>query len=108
MQDKSKRKVIRAFQYPLADRVGFWGPWRQQRERGHVVFQYPLADRVGFWGYNTIVDEIYAEMFQYPLADRVGFWGYDRAGRVDGKVSFSILLRIELVFGAHRRCCFLL
>ena len=38
--------------------------------------------------------------FQYPLADRVGFWGTPRAPPGTVSLCFSILLRIELVFGA--------
>ena len=38
------------FQYPLMDRLGFWGQW-QKRSRGFIFrFQYPLMDRLGFWG----------------------------------------------------------
>ena len=38
--------------------------------------------------------------FQYPLADRVGFWGGRFPTCRQTRQSFSILLRIELVFGA--------
>ena len=39
-------------------------------------------------------------VFQYPLADRVGFWGSGCHENANAVTSFSILLRIELVFGA--------
>ena len=41
------------------------------------------------------------QLFQYPLADRVGFWGWRRRRGQWLICSFSILLRIELVFGAR-------
>ena len=46
------QRVDRAtlFQYPLMDRLGFWGRRRADCDRGHSGFQYPLMDRLGFWG----------------------------------------------------------
>ena len=42
--------------------------------------------------------------FQYPLADRLGFWG-SPPDRVTGTQSrFSILWRIDLVFGVIPDC----
>ena len=42
-------------------------------------------------------------VFQYPLADRVGFWGAFEPASTNTMASFSILLRIELVFGVRSR-----
>ena len=38
--------------------------------------------------------------FQYPLADRLGFWGNEINALIAEVRSFSILWRIDLVFGA--------
>ena len=137
------------FQYPLADRVGFWGCLVTVGCAGAMEFQYPLADRVGFWGGYQFLrlqrsDHVSVsscgsswflggiapavrwkcatvsvsscgsswflgsriapavadnEQFQYPLADRVGFWGPPSPPSSPPVKRFSILLRIELVFG---------
>ena len=89
------------FQYPLADRVGFWGvkaillsPARARFSillRIELVFGVSLASLAG----------LSPLLFQYPLADRVGFWGRWRKVWRVVIVCFSILLRIELVFGAN-------
>ena len=63
-------------------------------------FQYPLADRVGFWGARLRLRNGQDRRFQYPLADRVGFWGARWLNIQSDFGRFSILLRIELVFGA--------
>ena len=113
------------FQYPLADRVGFWGvgvgaPLRTKTcfsillrielvfgasVRCHVCA--PLRVSVSSCGsswFLGLAGTIMAqkdEEFQYPLADRVGFWG-SMPGLASATVhGFSILLRIELVFGAR-------
>ena len=38
------------FQYPLMDRLGFWGIAQPYVAGAEDVFQYPLMDRLGFWG----------------------------------------------------------
>ena len=38
-------------------------------------FQYPLMDRLGFWGLETETILPDGQLFQYPLMDRLGFWG---------------------------------
>jgi len=40
-----------------------------------VMFQYPLMDRLGFWGTELIDLAGQLPTFQYPLMDRLGFWG---------------------------------
>ena len=63
------------------------------------MFQYPLADRLGFWGAIGVLYLRWRAQFQYPLADRLGFWGPAGAGTPTRPAGFSILLRIDLVFG---------
>ena len=41
---------VAAFQYPLMDRLGFWGGRSGEIDGVHLMFQYPLMDRLGFWG----------------------------------------------------------
>ena len=121
---QAKEAAQGLFQYPLADRVGFWGGAFALHRRRAGQFQYPLADRVGFWGYSpkptrrcwlcvsvsscgsswflgriSTSPSASAIKFQYPLADRVGFWGLAASRTPGGVCGFSILLRIELVFG---------
>ena len=63
-------------------------------------FQYPLADRLGFWGFRTARRASLRDGFQYPLADRLGFWGFFSFSiQRRGDDRFSILWRIDLVFG---------
>ena len=57
-----------------------------------------------FLGFGDALGFVRCLMFQYPLADRVGFWGCLVRSGWAGIASFSILLRIELVFGG--RLCF--
>ena len=52
---------------------------------------------LGRWDHG---DTASGNVFQYPLADRVGFWGTTRLSMKSTPRCFSILLRIELVFGA--------
>ena len=88
------------FQYPLMDRLGFWGydlacrlvypdvvsvsadgsTWFLGRGapvgyEQHREFQYPLMDRLGFWGDCVTRPYRRESEFQYPLMDRLGFWG---------------------------------
>ena len=63
------------FQYPLADRLGFWGVFVALGLAVFLLFQYPLADRLGFWGVPDLHLADASLVFQYPLADRLGFWG---------------------------------
>ena len=72
-------------------------PWCSRS--GTRTFQYPLADRVGFWGSSSPRRCAPPAQFQYPLADRVGFWGSSNKDGTSNTARFSILLRIELVFG---------
>ena len=44
------RSCLPLFQYPLMDRLGFWGRGTAYAFGGAVLFQYPLMDRLGFWG----------------------------------------------------------
>jgi len=39
------------------------------------LFQYPLMDRLGFWGVVIGAWWLTVAVFQYPLMDRLGFWG---------------------------------
>ena len=113
----------RRFQYPLADRVGFWGlpetGLKGFTESFSILLRIELvfggrAVRAGqsavkvsvsscgsswFLGCSARSWLALAGEFQYPLADRVGFWGRVVELRGDIDVGFSILLRIELVFG---------
>ena len=41
----------------------------------NVIFQYPLMDRLGFWGMPVTASTAALPLFQYPLMDRLGFWG---------------------------------
>ena len=72
------------FQYPLMDRLGFWGEIPTRTNRRDAKFQYPLMDRLGFWGAKSCSSNRMSLIFQYPLMDRLGFWGgwpAIRAGR---------------------------
>ena len=51
----------------------------RRRLRWFVLFQYPLMDRLGFWGPHAHQSYHYAVEFQYPLMDRLGFWGLPAA-----------------------------
>ena len=95
------RPATSGFQYPLADRLGFWGYCRRRRARTRLQFQYPLADRLGFWGMRCPGQACRScPAFQYPLADRLGFWGPPPNDTSAQATRFSILWRIDLVFGA--------
>mgnify|MGYP007072816414 CR=1 FL=1 len=90
------------FQYPLADRVGFWGTL------AHAILSFILDVSVSSCGSSWFLGDRHFTSqrrnceFQYPLADRVGFWGrVVYASALHRSRGFSILLRIELVFGAY-------
>ena len=114
------------FQYPLADRVGFWGTMTSSNVmvpvssfsillRIELVFGVDLLPRdhnynICFsillrielvFGHHDGETWILFNEFQYPLADRVGFWGPIPGLLALGSGGFSILLRIELVFGGR-------
>jgi len=49
-QARAGRQQHQQFQYPLMDRLGFWGPVASMTGVNIIKFQYPLMDRLGFWG----------------------------------------------------------
>ena len=87
------------FQYPLADRVGFWGSCPVAPPGAAWCFSILLRIELVFGGPSSTGNGISSPEFQYPLADRVGFWGPLTKCWQTPPPCFSILLRIELVFG---------
>ena len=59
-------------------------------DRVAVAFQYPLMDRLGFWGHPRSVNTCHPVRFQYPLMDRLGFWGLVFRVRAGQHQYFSI------------------
>ena len=53
-------------------------------------FQYPLMDRLGFWGHQPVRVRGVAPQFQYPLMDRLGFWGSPTSATGHSSSNFSI------------------
>ena len=67
------------------------------------MFQYPLADRVGFWGGCAAGAAGCGAVVSVSSCGSSWFLGLLQAdGRLDVVPGFSILLRIELVFGGRR------
>ena len=65
-----------SFQYPLADRLGFWGG---ELAAGQVIVPgFSILWRIDlvFGENHDLIARWWAFMFQYPLADRLGFWGW--------------------------------
>ena len=89
----------RLFQYPLADRLGFWGRTPTQRSSPRRCFSILLRIDLVFGGSSGLDRAPRQDVFQYPLADRLGFWGSRMMSIWSPNASFSILLRIDLVFG---------
>jgi len=77
--------------YPPADgSTWFLGLAGAAGEIGGNVFQYPLMDRLGFWGAGPVGGHHAGQEFQYPLMDRLGFWGMQTHWRSGTLSSFSI------------------
>ena len=67
-------------------------------------FQYPLADRLGFWGASGRRGRFWRA--EVSVSSGGSTWFLGLASLADGGLSgegFSILWRIDLVFGAPRR-----
>ena len=89
-----------AFSILLRIDLVFGEPWQDRSFTLLLTFQYPLADRLGFWGWHSQRAPRYVRSFSILL--RIDLVFGDHGVLLTGAVllPFSILLRIDLVFGA--------